>query len=201
MDNREYVCTFDRNESNYYDYIKSATFINLFQYLSIIILPFYVVLFVRVLLTHNVLQILLSLLALVLILSVAFGCKRIMAMSLKKNQNKLYGNQNVVNKIVFDDKIVITTGENRTVFEYSAIKKIVPSGNIYALYITGLSGAFFQKNSCADATDDELLAMLVERTGAKIKGKSKLAIAITVLATAATTIYSALWAFNIFVSL
>lgn len=201
MDDREYVCTFGSNASNYYDFVKSETFLNLFQYLFIIILPLYVVLFVRILFTHNVFSILFSLFTLVLMLSIVFGYRRIMVMIIKKNRNSLYGNKNVENKIVFGDKIVITTGENRTVLEYSAIKKIVPSGNIYALYLTGINGTFFPKNSCADATDDELLAMLVDRTGAKIKGRSRLAIVITVLATVAVAIYSALWAFSIFSSL
>lgn len=125
-----------------------------------------------------------------------FYTKRLIA-----NKNKIYGNKDIENKIVFGDKIVITAGENRTVLEYSSIKRIVKSGSIYALYLTRLSGTFFIKNSCADATDDELLSMLCERTGVKIKSKSKLAIAITTLATTAATIYAAICTYSIITSL
>lgn len=201
MEEREYVCTFSSRDSNKYDFAKSFLFVRIMRDFFIIGLPLYLYLFIKAIFFYNIFSIILSAVALGLILFAIFGYQKLFAKLLIRNSKKLYGNKTIENKVAFGEKIVITSGENRTVLEYSSIKKICESGNIYALFLTGASGTYFEKNSCADATDEELLAMLAERTGAKIKGQSKLAIAVTVLATVASTIFSALCLYSIFVSI
>lgn len=201
MENREYVCTFDSGKSDLNDYAKTISALRLARNLIIVTSPLCVVILIISIFLHNLSLIVMAIVLLALMLCFAFSTQKRFVKKLLAYRIKLYGKEDVEEKIVFGEKIVITAGENRTVLEYSSIEKIVESGNIYALFITGSNGIFFPKNSCADATDDELLAMLVERTGAKIKGKSKLATVITVLATVAVAIYSALWAYSVFVSI
>lgn len=201
MDNLEYVCAFDSKKSDLNDYAKTISVLRLARNLIIAISPLCVAILIISIFLHNLSLIVLAMVLLVLMLCYIFSIQKRFVKKILAYRKKLYGKEDVEEKIVFGDKIVITSGENRTVLEYSSIEKIVESGNIYALFITGSNGIFFPKNSCADATDDKLLAMLIERTGAKMKGKSKLAIVITVLATVAVAIYSALWAYSIFVSL
>lgn len=201
MDNREYVCVFDSKKSDFYDYAKTISVLRLFRNIIIAIFPLCVAILIISIFLRNLSLIVISMVLLALILCYIFNMQKFYAKRFIAYRKKLYGKEDIEEKIVFGDKIIITAGENRTVLEYSSINKIVESGNIYALFITGSNGIYFPKNSCADATDDELLAMLVDRTGAKIKGKSRLAIVITVLATAAVAIYSALWAYSIFISI
>ncbi|MCM1115083.1 MAG: hypothetical protein NC397_06255 [Clostridium sp.] len=198
MDNREYVCTFDDKETNVYDFAKTVSSIKFGKNLFITILPLYVLLLITVIFLHNIFLSVLSIAVLALILFIIFGYQKLFAKILIRNSKKLYGNQTIENKITFGEKIVITAGENRTVLEYSSIKRITESGNIYALFLTGTSGTYFEKNSCADATDAELLAMLSERTGVKISNKSKRSAVITAIVTAVTTILSILSALSIF---
>lgn len=201
MENHAYVCTFDSKQSDLYDYIKTISVFRLAKNLFIAISPLCVGIFIISIFLRNLSLIVISMVLLALILCYIFSMQKFYAKRFIAYRKKLYGKEDIEEKIVFGDKIIITAGENRTVLEYSSISKIVVSGNIYALFLTGSNGIYFPKNSCADATGDELLAMLVERTGAKIKGRSKLAIVITVLATAAVAIYSALWAYSIFISI
>lgn len=201
MDNREYVCTFVSKKSDLYDYAKTISVLRLFKNLIIAISPLIVVSFIISVFLHNVTLVVMSLFLLALLLCYIFCTQKYFTKRFIAYRKKLYGKEDVEEKIVFGDKIVITSGENRSVLEYSSIRKIVESGNIYALFITGSNGIYFPKNSCADAADDELLSILSERTDAEIKERSKIAIVITVLATVVVAIYSALWAFSIFNSL
>ena len=198
MEKREYVCTFSSKESNTYDFAKASSSVKVMRSLLIVALPIYVCFFIMVIFLHKIILLILATVALAIILFGLFGYQKLFAKLLIRNNKKIYGDRTVEEKVTFGEKIVITSGENRTVLEYSSIKKICESGNIYALFLTGTSGTYFEKNSCADATDEELLAMLVERTGAEIKGKSKLAIAVTVLATVASTVFSALCIYSIY---
>lgn len=199
MNNCEYICRFEHKDANLYTSLKAIPFVNIPIYLLIIIFPFYLYLFVIAIYAKNALTIILSAVCLIIYLIMIFGYRKLITKKQSSQRKLLCANQNPPTEIIFGDKIVINVGENRNVFEYSAVKKIYEYKNLYILLFRKNVYTYFEKNSTESASDAELISMLETQTGLKATKKSNTAVIITALLTTITSVFSILWTISVFI--
>lgn len=180
----KFVCTFSDEKQHTADYVSNLSAIKLMKNAGIILLPLWCAMLIYSICNKNIYTIIFSAFFVILVLMMIFYYPVFMRKALEKETKLRYGDGPIEQSVIFDDKIYITVKENRAVLEYDKIKKIVDCGSIYALLYSKTGGTYFAKNSCPDADDNQILAFLQGKTGAKLVTKhSKGSVVTTIILT------------------